>query len=177
MQINKIQGPSFGECHIHKSANRLFGEISCQTTSNLFRKAYDISNTKHWDMLITSNYTNDGYVTYFLNKTKPLEQSFMGDLIPFEKFRNKIFAIAPDANPYNEKNNIYHLEFETEERADEVYRFLNQTKPQKGEEIFDREFDIIHILEESYDYMSKPKAQKEEKVSLLGKIWGLFKNK
>lgn len=164
MQVNKIQSPSFGRCIIHKSAIPVLERMSDTNISKLFSKASTIQDTKFWDLQIRSKDAKQFFMK-FINKEDPKEYSFCNRLIPCSQQGNTVSAIANDSvNPVY-TTNIYHLEFENDQRAQEIFTTLNTPEPQSNMDIIDKAVETIKILEEA----SSPKPQ-YKKLSFFDRL-------
>lgn len=158
MQVNKIQSPSFGKITIHKSAHPILEHMSNRHITEIFEQAADIQKTQHWDLFVKGHKTPVQFYMYFINKEDSVENSFVQGLLPFKQDGAIVHAIGTDANPYSDLNNMYELEFANEQRAKEVYNFLNQPEPKSDIDVFARAVETIKILEEA----SEPKQYKEQ---------------
>lgn len=170
MQINKIQSPSFGRCIIiNQSACRFLDRMPDKHITEMFEKAASIQDTNYWDLCLKGHTELRQVYLYFVNKQKPYETSFVNELIPVKQEGKTLKAIGKNADLYSNSNISLNLNFDSEERAKEVYSFLNQPKPKSDIDIFGRAVETIKILEEA----STPKPQKK-KLSFFDRLLNWF---
>lgn len=162
MQVNNIQGPNFGRCTIHKSAYPILETFSNRNITEMFEKAARIQDTKYWDLIIKSRDSKQFYMN-FIHKNDPIEYSFCGRLTPCSYENTTVTAIGPDMISSYHATNIYHLDFENEQRAKEIFTALNQPEGKTNMELLDRAVKTIQILEEAFSFQ-KPKASLPNRI-------------
>lgn len=165
MQINKIESPSFGQVKINKSAHKVLETLSDTSITEMFEKASSIKDTNRWDLYINgiTYKRKPEFYMWFIDKQNQQENSFCGALYPFERFGNAVRALGLNINPLSDKKILYRLMFATEQRADEVYKMLNQPEPENNMDIFRRAVETIKILEESEDYVKTASTENQKK--------------
>lgn len=172
MKINNLQSPNFGKVTIHESAHKIFEQMPDSHITQMFEQAASIQKTQYWDLFVKEHEYPKQFYMYFINKEDPIEYSFVQGLIPFKQEGHIVNAIGEDANPYSDYTNNYKLEFSDENRAKEVYNFLNQPEPKLYIDTFKRAIETIKILEEAS--IPKPKPQEENQPSFFTRLLNWF---